>query len=558
MKKTVRILLLEPKPLIADLTKKAIQSKPDAHYCFDVVGIATTAKAGYFELYKNQPHILFLDPDLPDEEMDSFIHHALERMPYLKIVGLASMLKEDEMMEAGAHDFISLPIQKPQIWRKLDELVDELDEIGLLEPSQEPQPTQIQDTNLFEFKDPAQVGEFNPLFEDLIKRPKDEEPSDTEEVEPSSPLLAVETAEDTLSQDSILVDDEPLVFSFGESTSPSPSTDDVIVDSDEEEFIESDSIEDTDETSVEEQSETPLFDFFSTSISTYQPPTKELETSAETNSDVKEGTVGETEFEVEEMVVEDNVASNQSLEIPRFSFEMAEKEKDNIEGSEEKETSSSPPLFELDLKRRKSNHVSVEEDSRTFNDQETSAPVFTFEPPSEAKHETKKKNDNLATPPIFQFEPPSSEMPREEESGKGSESPSESVLVSKGSFPPLNQTPKNEENDTSTPPFFQWDRPEKKTPPMSESCIPSSNKARTHKPLYPSRDEYNKATYSEKSLGPGYYNRNGQFVSLYPPRERFSLQSEVGEDDSEADRAVVDTPENERIFSVVKKIFKRH
>lgn len=134
MKKTVNILLMEPKNLLMDLTKKAIQAKPDKNYDLKIVGTATTAKAGYFELHKHRPHILFLDPDLEDEDGLSFIYHALERLPYLKIVVMTSRFQDEQtFLDNGVHAVVQVPIQRATLWRKIDQLIEEINSLGLFD-----------------------------------------------------------------------------------------------------------------------------------------------------------------------------------------------------------------------------------------------------------------------------------------------------------------------------------------------------------------------------------------------------------------------------------------
>lgn len=210
MKKTVRVLIVEPKPSILDLIKDAVATKPDPYYEYEVVATANTAKAAYFVMYKHHPHILFLNPDLPDETGESFIENALERMPYLKIIGMSSMFREEEMLKAGAHAFISIPIQKTYIWRKLDEIVADLDAIGLLEVKREEDVVVVDDTvELFEFEDPEESPEYNPIFEDLLKK-GESTPAPTKRVEP------------------VIMDDDVVLVSLGgEDAEPDSPREDV-------------------------------------------------------------------------------------------------------------------------------------------------------------------------------------------------------------------------------------------------------------------------------------------------------------------------------------------
>ena len=175
MKKTVNILIVEPKNLLMDLTKKAIQAKPDDKYDIVIVGTATTAKGGYFELYKHRPHILFLNPELEDEDGLSFIKHALERMPYLKIVVMASRLVDKQAyLDGGAHAVAHVPIQRATLWRTTDRLIEEIDSIGLLDVSEyipyEDESPSLPEEDLFEIE-LDERPEYTPIFEDIRNDP---------------------------------------------------------------------------------------------------------------------------------------------------------------------------------------------------------------------------------------------------------------------------------------------------------------------------------------------------------------------------------------------------
>ena len=226
MKITVNILIMETKPLSLDLMKKAIQSKPDGNYRLKIIGTAETAKAGYFELYKHKPHILFLNPELPDENGHSFIQHALERLPQLKILPMISRFQDEQSyLDVGAYGIINLPMQKAAVWRKMDHLLQELNESGVLEHfqdvAQEDSTPNEPAKELFVLDDPTEK-EFNPIFENIGQEVDvlDEESNKSEHKNDTN---GSDSSEKESLNSSIIVDDEMEVIDFIEKESDVPT-----------------------------------------------------------------------------------------------------------------------------------------------------------------------------------------------------------------------------------------------------------------------------------------------------------------------------------------------
>lgn len=205
MKKTVNVLIMEPKNSLMDIAKEAIRAKPDENYDIVIVGTATTAKGGYFELYKHRPHILFLNPQLEDEDGVSFIKHALERLPYLKIIVMATQFIEKEpYLDGGAHAVAHVPIQRASLWRIIDKMIEEIDEIGLLDvseyiPETENTPS-LQEEELFVI-DLDKKPEYTPIFEDVFNNTK-EDPDDHNGEQNHQEIF--------IESESVVVDDEEL------------------------------------------------------------------------------------------------------------------------------------------------------------------------------------------------------------------------------------------------------------------------------------------------------------------------------------------------------------
>lgn len=485
MKKTVNVLIMEPKNLLMDITKKAIQAKPDENYNIVIVGTATTAKAGYFELYKHRPHILFLNPELEDEDGLSFIKHALERMPYLKIVVMATKLVDkDTYLDNGAHAVAHVPIQRAALWRTIDQLIEEIDSIGLLDvseyvPDLEESPS-VPEEDLFEI-DFDEKPDYTPIFEDIRKSSITEGHSDND-----SPVQENGVVE----QDSIVehIDEEEMIVLDDKTSSTDSKNNDLfIVDDEEPTLIDFQSEESSEES--EEDDEIMVFDPFDVSSST---------------KDDADETLNDTDAQSSEEINE--IENQQDL----FIFEplSINDEEDKVE-NEDKNTVTDDKfqMFKFDP-------VDYEDESK-----EESLP----------KNEVEQENiptNNESTIDLFKFESDGVQSSQEKSSVKT----------------PIIEVEQQEFEDKN-----------------------SSNNARTNLPLYSDRNEYNKSALKESnSFDSGFYNRNGHFVPLYPPRENFVLSGNVNVTDMNVESSnyqqfnkTQESESEESIFSSVKKLFKR-
>lgn len=455
MKKTVNVLIMEPKNSLMDIAKEAIRAKPDENYDIVIVGTATTAKGGYFELYKHRPHILFLNPQLEDEDGVSFIKHALERLPYLKIIVMATQFIEKEpYLDGGAHAVAHVPIQRASLWRIIDKMIEEIDEIGLLDvseyiPETENTPS-LQEEELFVI-DLDKKPEYTPIFEDVFNNTK-EDPDDHNGEQNHQEIF--------IESESVVVDDEELTsidFLDHDKTS-----DEVIDD------------------------ENLIFDPFTS-------PEKD-ENKNHQSSDVAN--------DIKELNSKDQ---NQELDI--FKFEDDEKE-----GALEKE---------LEL-------TSEDTYQDCLNDGQT------------LDYIEKNVDDNAPTPNKKEKDFQLNHIEIFDESKESS----------------LNLKEAEETSDNSP------------TTMQSVSIIHNgSNHARTELTLYSDSPEYNKSTLKEsRSFDSGFYNRNGEFVPIYPPREMFAgdtysniIDVNVEKTNRYSTSDISKEPVSEEgLFSSVKKLFKRH
>lgn len=177
MKKQVNVLIVEPKPSLLEQTKRLISEKEDEQYDFRIVGTASTGKAGYFVLARQQPHLLFFNPELEDEDGISFIQYALKRIPYLKIVVTLSSreINEQKFRDLGVHEVFHIPFQRQIVLKKIDRMVQELDGMNVLKLAKPPSPEE-KESKMFVVSEDEEVS-FVPIFENVLEENKKNEPS---------------------------------------------------------------------------------------------------------------------------------------------------------------------------------------------------------------------------------------------------------------------------------------------------------------------------------------------------------------------------------------------
>lgn len=557
---------MEPKNLLMDLTKKAIQAKPDDNYELKIVGTAVTAKAGYFELYKHRPHILFLDPELEDEDGLSFIYHALERMPYLKIVVMTSRLQEEEaFLNGGAHAIAQVPIQRASLWRKLDQLIEEADSDGLLDVPEysidEDESPSTPAGNLFQLEDPSENHEYNPIFEGLRKPSQDAESDSTSEADSS---LAVKMEDDSIEEgeeSDVVADDTPTegFVILEEEVSveddmveqpaqePQPRThDDLLIIDDDEPAILDWAAQTTQEEESDEEDEEKLAVFDPFALSTDEK---------EEENDMTENTSSENLFTFIPAPIENQEPKQESDEVkdetpsdnpvPLFNFDVKEPE-------------------DLDIQEEVSSEIEQDGEPEPASDlkstpqEEPIIPLFDFEPNDKEEKEM-SVDDEPALEENPQFELPLFKLEKDD-----SPSPSIDHSIHLGEV---------KITEVESPqPLFQFDIESKENEvedsfPQTRSSEykDGSNRARTKISLYSEGREYNKSTLKERhSFETGFYTRNGDFVPLYPPRELFARSNQANFSKADIEPANVpafDHPQEpkseEGLFSSVKKLFKR-
>lgn len=515
---------MDNKPTSLNLTRKAIQSKPDKNFHLNIVGTAETAKAGYFELYKNKPHILFLSPELPDEKGVSFIKHALERVPTLRIVPMVSRLQNEQtLLDAGAYGTIQLPLQKAALWRKLDQLTKELNQLGALEMTSEAdeelEEATLPDNDLFVLENPNEE-KFNPIFQHLTEEPKAERS---------------ESQVDTPMEERVVMENETLPNPF-EVNDLGLS----IIDENDREVINPISENGQDSRKVPlEEDEVLEFNPFDFDV------IKDVEEQRETPQ--------ELEVETLESVVLEEVEAV-SEELPFFAFEDAPVEEITSGESANIDKNALFPFFVEDFTetedKSSSKEIKLETDEQKDEreEQEIAFELPVFEEPL----------------PFHPEEPvaPEKEQPLEEQLSQEHDA----FALPELSFE-IQANAKEEPEEVDEEAAFQ-----EPIPPVTEEVyveIPKEtesqallDEAQTSNFLYLDPAEYNKKTSQENmSFESGFYNRSGVYVPYYPPRDKFrGYNKSTNVIDVHVDNPTTLDKKDEApggLFSSVKKLFKK-
>ena len=543
MKKIVNILIMEPKPMLMDLTKRAIEAKPDDKYDLKIVGTATNAKAGYFELYKHRPHILLLDPELEDEDGLSFIHHALERMPYLKIIVIMSsrLHDEQEFLDSGANDIVHVPIQRAMLWRKLDQLIQEVDSIGLLDASEyipyDEEPS-LSSEELFQFEDPSKNREYVPIFEDIRNSKEDIVDSNEEE-----PIDSMDSTEEIGEGNDLPIISDELVILGSLENSPNEETD-LIVENDDNTHKNQPLFETSeDENEDNDNEEVILFDPFNFDDKEESSDEKSSEDELITfepflldNEEVQPNEQESSKEELSTSIEEDN---------DLFMFELNEDEVDNQQ--EELPLENPQENLEevhLDQSNKELNGIEKVMDSDEDVEKDDEIPVLNTE-----------MNDRLVVENDEMIE---DDQHQKSETEFHSE---ETTQHSKEEKSLLLELEDNSVQETESP---QGESIENIHHEVNLEIEQTSNTIKTSNLLYFDSDEYNKTTMkARRSFDDGFYNRDGNFVPLYPPREQFNLNvNGIVQDVDIGSYTIASVEESEEkpedsLFSSVKKIFKR-
>ena len=529
MKETIRIVLIEPKPLIMDLTKKAILAKPEERFELMVSATATNAKEGEYALRKHRPHLLFLNPDLDDEDGALLIRRILSEYPNLKIIAvLSSRERQDqEFWEAGVHEIIHVPIQRAALWRKMDQFMEEqyakevsVESSPMSYPLPEKQdsdsPVPVLPTPECEsdLTDPVPVAA---LEEEITSEDLSNEVS--QEIEPERPHLEEGRPEpESVGGDWVIVDDEEVEWDV--------QPDDVLLIDEEMENPEDFSLPVSEEENGD-STDVPimdLFDFGEESMEESDENTEQSDSFMEEYPSLKQPE------ECEEKVSED---------LPLFDFSLPFKESPIPEESVrmEVETTSESPAGKLEM------------------DEATTFQLFTFD---------EEEEENEGTLPQFLDEDESSTEEK-------IESPNEILFdfTMDEESEELEETEGQEESSAHPPTVISIPAPPTLSPLEPNPEHTSSNQLRTDEHLYLVATEYNESsTYNRRAFDSGFYNRDGAFVPLTPPRERFGqaatqtnhLFTQPESNDKPDPEPVYTKPVTESedsLFSSVKKFFKR-
>jgi Response regulator containing CheY-like receiver domain and AraC-type DNA-binding domain len=129
-KKIYKVLIIDDAFFIRNLIKRAIMTKPEDDklgYKFDVIGEAINGKEGIIQYFNNKPDIITLDINMPDINGIEVAKQIISKDPNAKIIAISGNLDESitqEILKAGALEYIQKPFQNAYLWDKLDKVVD--------------------------------------------------------------------------------------------------------------------------------------------------------------------------------------------------------------------------------------------------------------------------------------------------------------------------------------------------------------------------------------------------------------------------------------------------
>lgn len=129
-KKIYKVLIIDDAFFIRNLIKRAIVTKPEDDklgYKFDVIGEAINGKEGIIQYFKHKPDIITLDINMPDINGIEVAKQIISKDPNAKIIAISGNLEESitqEILKAGALEYIQKPFQNAYLWDKLDKVVD--------------------------------------------------------------------------------------------------------------------------------------------------------------------------------------------------------------------------------------------------------------------------------------------------------------------------------------------------------------------------------------------------------------------------------------------------
>lgn len=140
-KKLYSVLIIDDAFFIRNLIKRAIIGKPENEelgYKFNVIGEAINGKEGIVQYFKSKPDIITLDINMPDINGIEVTRQILSKDPNAKIIVISGNTDEkikEDILRAGALEYIHKPFENAYLWDRLDKVVRSL--INVTEEPQE-------------------------------------------------------------------------------------------------------------------------------------------------------------------------------------------------------------------------------------------------------------------------------------------------------------------------------------------------------------------------------------------------------------------------------------
>lgn len=135
-----KVLIIDDAFFIRKLIKKAIESKPMNDYgSFQIVEEAINGESGIQKYFETNPDLVTLDINMPGINGVDVVKKILEKDSSAKILVISGNDKpeiKDEILKAGALDYIQKPFQNAYLWERLDKIFNlnpDIDNINVKE-----------------------------------------------------------------------------------------------------------------------------------------------------------------------------------------------------------------------------------------------------------------------------------------------------------------------------------------------------------------------------------------------------------------------------------------
>lgn len=131
-KKNLKVLIIDDAFFIRNLIKRAVLTKPEDSvlgYKFEVIGEAINGTEGIVQYFKMKPDLITLDINMPDINGIEVTKQILSKDPDAKIIVISGNLDEkvkQDILNAGALEYIQKPFQNTYLWEKLDKVTNML------------------------------------------------------------------------------------------------------------------------------------------------------------------------------------------------------------------------------------------------------------------------------------------------------------------------------------------------------------------------------------------------------------------------------------------------